>query len=334
MTTPAPDRLRVVVADANLLPHREAFEAGVPAGTEVVWHDRLDEDAVVGDLPGAHVFVGARFTAAMGEASDALRLVHVAGAGVDGIDMAALPEGAQCANTFHHEDSIAEYIAATSVVVRRGLLVQDRALRDGHWASPVFEPDRPQAGAMRGATVGIVGYGHIGARAWANLRAMGARGVVVTRRPPDAAAEGLDWARGPEALPDLLAEADVVVLCLPLTEETRHLIGADQLAVMRPDAVLVNVSRGPLVDPEALHAALVEERLGGAVLDVWYSYPSEGSTAQPAPVPFGELGNVLMTPHVSGVTRQTFAGRVADITANIRRLRADQPLENRVVTTR
>ena len=328
MITAAPDGLRVVVADANLLPHRDAFQAGVPAGTTVTWHDRLDEMAVAADLPGAHVFVGARFTAVMGAAAGALRLVHVAGAGVDGIDAAALPDGVECANTFHHEDSIAEYVAATSVVVRRGLLAQDRALREGCWASPVFEPGRTQLSAMRGATIGIVGYGHIGARAWAILRAMGARGVVVTRRPPDPAAEGLAWARGVDALPDLLSEADVVVLCLPLTDETRHLIGTEELATMRPDAVLVNVARGPLVEPEALYAALAEKRIGGAVLDVWYSYPTNGATADPAPVPFGELDNVLMTPHVSGVTRQTFAGRVDDIAANIRRLAAGQPLEN------
>lgn len=331
MSTAAPDGLRVVVADANLLPHRDAFERGLPAGAEVIWHDRFDEEAVLADLPGTHVLVGARFTPAMGAVADALRLVQVGGAGVDGIDVAALPDGVECANTFHHEDSIAEYVAATSVVVRRRLLQQDRALREGRWESSVYEPDRAQVGAMRNATVGIVGYGHIGARTWRLLRAMGARGVAVTRRPPDAEAEGLAWSRGSEALPDLLAEADVVVLCLPLTDATHHVIGAGQLAAMRRDAVLVNVGRGPLVDPEALYDVLAEGRIGGAVLDVWYSYPTEGATAEPAPVPFGELDNVLMTPHVSGVTRQTFEGRVADITANIRRVHAGEPVENRVV---
>lgn len=331
MSTAATDGLRVVVADSNLLPHRDAFEAGVPPGTRVTWHDRLDEAAVAADLPGTQVFVGARFTAAMGIAADALRLVHVAGAGTDGIDVAALPDGVKCANTFRHEDSIAEYVAATTVVVRRGLIAQDHALREGHWASPVYEPERTQVSAIRGATAGIVGYGHIGARVWTVLRAMGARGVVVTRRPPDPVAEGLDWAQGPGALPDLLSESDVVVLCLPLTDESRHLVGAKELALMRRNAILVNVSRGPLVEPAALHAALAERRIGGAVLDVWYSYPADGATAEPAPVPFGELDNVLMTPHVSGVTRQTFADRVDDITANIRRLVAGETLENVVV---
>jgi hypothetical protein len=141
--------LRVVVADANFLPHRDLLEANLPAGTIVSWHKGFDEAAVAADLPGADVFVGPRFTAAMGAASDALRLVHVGGAGYDGIDADALPRGVVCANTFCHETSIAEYVAVTTVVVRRQLLLQDRALRAGHWASSVYESQRSQVSHRR-----------------------------------------------------------------------------------------------------------------------------------------------------------------------------------------
>ena len=162
------------------------------------------------------------------------------------------------------------------------------------------------------------------------MRAFGASGVAVTRRPVDAEREGLTWVAGSEALDRLLAESDVVVLCLPLLPQTRHLIGRTQFRAMKPEAVLVNVSRGPLVDPEALYEALREKRIGGAVLDVWYDYPTAGARAQPAQSPFAELDNVFMTPHISGVTRQTFEGRVRDVTANICRLRAGEPLRNLV----
>jgi phosphoglycerate dehydrogenase-like enzyme len=324
--------LRVVVADANFLPHRDLLEANLPAGTIVSWHKGFDEAAVAADLPGADVFVGPRFTAAMGAASDALRLVHVGGAGYDGIDADALPRGVVCANTFCHETSIAEYVAVTAVVVRRQLLLQDRALRAGHWASSVYESQRSQVSALAGATVGIIGYGHIGSRTWHLMRAFGASGVAVTRRPVDAEREGLTWTAGLDGLDRLLAESDVVVLCLPLTPETRHLIAAKQLGAMRRDAVLVNVGRGPLVDPEALYKALDERRIGGAVIDVWYQYPSGGAYAEPSALPFGKLDNVLMTPHISGVTRQTFEGRVRDIAANISRLLAGEPLQNVVIS--
>ena len=331
-TRPREEPLRVVVADPNLLPHRDAFEAGLPAGATVSWHERLEEAALLDDLPGAHVLVASRFTAAMAEVADSLRLVHVGGAGYDGIDEAALPPGSVCANTFHHEASIAEYIVATTVVMRRGIVSYDRELRSGHWASSVYEPERPQADSIEGATVGIVGYGNIGRRTWRVLRAMGAQGVVVTRSDVDVEGEGLRWAARPEELHRLLAESDVVVLCLPLSDATRHLVSRAELVRMRPGALLVNVSRGPLVDPEALYEALSERRIGGAVLDVWYRYPTSGSSADPAPVPFGSLDNVLMTPHISGVTRQTFEGRVREITANIRRLGEGKPLVNVVMS--
>ena len=327
---PSPEPLRVVVADANLVPHKQLFVTNVPEGTVVSWHHKFDETALLADLAGTHVFVGPKFTPAMGEAADALRLVHVAGAGYDGIDPGALRPDVLCANTFHHEQSIAEYVAAATVVVRRQLNFQDRELRGGHWASSVYEPERPQLSTLQNATVGIVGYGHIGSHTWKLMRAFGASGVAVTRRPIDAEREGLTWVAGSEALDRLLAESDVVVLCLPLLPQTRHLIGRAQFRAMKPEAVLVNVSRGPLVDPEALYDALREKRIGGAVLDVWYNYPTNGARAQPAQYPFAELDNVFMTPHISGVTRQTFEGRVRDVTANICRLRAGEPLRNLV----
>ena len=335
LVKPSLEPLRVIVADANLVPHKELFQkelfqTNVPEGTVVSWHDKFNEAAVVADLPGAHVFVGPKFTPAMGEVADALRLVHVAGAGYDGINAGALPPGVLCANTFHHEQSIAEYVAAATIVVRRQLHFQDRELRAGHWASSVYEPERPQVSTLENATIGVVGYGHIGSRTWRLLRAFGASGVAVTPRPVDAKREGLAWAAGPEALNRLLAESDVVVLCLPLRPRTQHLIGREQLGAMKREAVLVNVSRGPLVDPEALYEALSEKRIGGAVLDVWYDYPTTGARAEPARYPFAKLENVLMTPHISGVTRQTFEGRVRDVTANIGRLAAGEPLRNLV----
>ena len=218
----------------------------------MLWHKTFDEAAVLADLPGAQVFVGPKFTPAMGKAGDALRLVHVAGAGYDGINPDALPQGVLCANTFHHEKSIAEYVAATTIVVRRQLHFQDRELRVGHWASSAYEPERPQLNTLESATVGIVGYGHIGRCTWKLMRAFGASGVAITSREIDTEREGLTWAARPEYLNRLLAESDVVVLCLPLLPHTRNLIGEKQLAAMKPGAVLVNVSRGPLVDPEAL----------------------------------------------------------------------------------
>jgi phosphoglycerate dehydrogenase-like enzyme len=321
--------MKVVVADPNLVPLRAHLEESLPAGTETSWPDPHDPAAVEAAVAGAEVLVSGRCPASVAAAGTSLRLVHAAGAGVDGIDVAALPPGTIVANTFHHEDSIAEYVVAATVLLRRGFLAQDAALRTDRWASPAYDPGQGWGNSLGAATVGFVGFGHIGARTWERFRAFGARGVAVTRRGDvDAAAYGLEWSGTTDDLGTLLDRADVVVVSAPLTPETRGMIGLAALARMKRSAVLVNVGRGPLVEEKALYEALRDGDIAGAAIDVWYAYPATGVTAAPSELPFRELSNVLMTPHSSGLTRQTFMGRAADIAANVRRLAAGEQLEN------
>jgi phosphoglycerate dehydrogenase-like enzyme len=181
----------VVVADANLAALHAEFEAALPDGSEVRRPSPRDIPAIEAAVSDADVLVSGSCPPAVGAAGKRLRLLHAGGAGTDGIDVTALPPGVPVANTFHHEDSIAEHVVAASILLRRRFLQQDAALR---------------------------------------------RGV--------------------------------------------------------------------------------------------------GNTAAPSRLPFDALPNVLMTPHSSGLTRQTFAGRAADIAANIRRLVAGEPLRNVVAVAR
>ncbi|RDG38408.1 2-hydroxyacid dehydrogenase [Streptomyces corynorhini] len=315
----------VVVADSNLAPLRAEFEAALPAGSTVRWPDPRDAAALTAALTDADVLVSGQCTAAMAAAAPRLRLVHAAGAGTERIETAALAPGTLVANTFHHENSMAEYTISAAILLRRGFLRQHTALREGRWDSPVHDPDSPWTDSLATATIGFVGFGHIGARCWELFRAFGARGVAVTRRGDvDAAARGLDWSGTVDDLGTLLETSDVVVVSAPLTAATTGLIGAAELSRMRSSAVLINVGRGPVVDEDALFRALSERTIGAAALDVWYRYPSEGGTAAPGNHPFEKLDNVLMTPHSSGLTRETFARRAADIAANIGRLTAGE----------
>ena len=327
--------MKVVVTDPNLLPHRTRFEAAVPPGVTVVWHVGSEAAALLDDLRDTDVYVGGRFTAAMAAAAEKLRLIHAAGAGTDKVDFAALSPDILVANTFHHEQSIAEYVAAAAVMLRRDFLLQDRALRAGVWATSVYDPDIPQQGTLRGARIGFVGFGHIGQRSWDLFRAFGCTGVAVTGSGRvDTAAHGLDWAGDTTALDRLLRESDVAVVSAPLTEATTGMIGAAQLRALGSDGVLVNVGRGPLVDERALYDALLDGTIRGAAIDVWYSYPGPDGRGAPGALPFGELSRALITPHSSGVTRDTFLDRVDDITANIGRLQRGEPLHNLVCVAR
>ncbi|MEX3650692.1 hydroxyacid dehydrogenase, partial [Mycolicibacterium porcinum] len=112
--------MKIVVMEPNLLAHRDRFEAGLPPSADVIWNGSIE------DLPEADVLVGGRFTAEMAAAAEKLRLVHVAGAGTDKVDFAALRPETLVANTFHHERSIAEYVLAAAVLLRRDFLAQDR----------------------------------------------------------------------------------------------------------------------------------------------------------------------------------------------------------------
>lgn len=315
--------MKILVADANLVPHRERFEAGVRFA-DVRWQTDGTPPA---ELRDTDVYVGSRFTAAMAEAAQTLKLIHIAGAGTDKVDFDALPPEVLVANTFHHEQSIAEYVVASAVMLRRDFLTQDRALRRNVWATSVYDQAIPQPSALADARIGFVGFGHIGQRAWNLFRAFGCTGAAVTGsgRVADV---GLEWAGDTGELDRLLEECDVAVVSAPLNEHTEGMIGAAQLSALGEHGVLINVGRGGLVKERALYDALSNGVIRAAAIDVWYRYPAADGMSPPADLPFAELPNLLMTPHSSGITRNTFTGRVDDVVANIGRLSRGEALRN------
>ena len=238
-------------------------------------------------------------SAAVLQAAPALRIVAKNGAGVDSVDMeAARAQGvavavAQAANA----PAVAEHALALMLALVRQLHQLDQQVRAGGWAGSNW-----QGRDFRGATVGIVGYGAIG-RATAQLAAaLGAKVLVL--RP---AGQADDFDCEPD-LRQLLPRVDILSLHCPLTEQTRGLIGAKELALLRPGSLLINTARGPVVDEAALLAALESGHLGGAGLDTFDIEPL------PQGHPLARLPQVLLTPHVAGVTRQA-ALRVATLTA-------------------
>jgi phosphoglycerate dehydrogenase-like enzyme len=325
--------MRIVIADPNLMSQRTTFEAALPDGATASWHDSWNEHSVLTDLKDADVFVGPRFTEAMGAEAPNVRLVHVAGAGYDGIEAGALPAGAVCANTFHHESSIAEHIASVLVALRRNLVGQDAALRTGVWSSSVYSAEIRQPETLRGAVVTFLGFGHIGSAAWNLLQAFGAEGIAITRSGMvDPLANSLRWTGSTDRLAEALSESDILVISIPLTDETTGLVGATQLDDLGPDGLLVNVARGPIVDEIALYEALKERRIAGAAIDTWYRYPGPDGRGEPSTMPFGRLDNIIMTPHSSGVTAETFRGRAREIAENITRLSKNEPIKNVVIS--
>ena len=280
-----------------------------------------DATRIASRLSSVDVLVSLAFTREMGAAAKRLKLVQVPGAGLDRIDRTALPAGADLANVYGHEVGIAEYIVGAMLVLERSFGRIDASLRRGVWESQwgVGSSPPPPWPELAGKTLGILGYGRIGQALARRARAFDMNVCAIRRDVSRSGAEGLSLLGGPTDLDEMLRRSDYLAVTLSLNDQTRGLLGARELSLLKPSAVLVNVARAEIVDEDALYRALEERRLAGAALDVWYRYPKEAGQTRPASRPFHELSNVLMTPHVSGWTEGMLEARATLLAEDIQR---------------
>ncbi len=253
------------------------------------------------------------------------RLLQAPAAGLDAIAREAIAPECQVCNVYEHEPAIAEFV--THAILQHQLFgfSAPAPVDAAHW--PRAYRERPLHDEAMGTHIAIVGFGRIGRATAHRLRAMGMKITAVTRheRPEPEA----DAVCAVAALPEVLPDVDFLLLCCPLTPETEGMIGARELAAMKADAVLINVGRARVVQEEALYEALRAQRIGGAVLDVWYHYPEAQDTLAPASFPFHALPNVRCTPHIAAWTHGLIRRRYRFIAQNIQRLAAGEPLQNR-----
>ncbi|MGE0798153.1 MAG: 2-hydroxyacid dehydrogenase [Lautropia sp.] len=253
------------------------------------------------------------------------RLLHVPGIGLDAIPFSALPPGCVVCNVGMHEIPIAEYVAHAVLDYCIFPAGAKFSFEQADWLATYV--GRPLHGEARGQNALIVGLGKIGQEVASRLKAFGMRIVAID--PHAEAGRFADEVHRVDSLDVALRSADVVVLSLPLKESTRGLIGRRQLALMKGSALFINVSRAQLVDEDALYEALTSRRIGRAVLDVWYAYPSSSDPhAGPSTRRFWDLDNVRATPHISGWSTGLIHRRYEFIAENIRRLMRGEVLMN------
>ncbi|KAL1518970.1 hypothetical protein AB1Y20_003240 [Prymnesium parvum] len=270
------------------------------------------------------------------EAGPQLKLLQCHFTGTDWLDKQAVPSGVVVCNATGQEVAIAEWVvgailrhvtraADEDAAMRTRCAAASAAAADLGFAPPFFSsPPRPTRKELSSCTVGIVGFGAIGAQIAARLAPFGCKLIAtVGRATPPARPRHLLWLRGSSALPALLQQSDFVVLTCPLTEKTKGLIGAAEFRLMKQDTYLVNVARGPIVDEDALYSALRNGRIAGAAIDVWYRLPAiasgqvECAPCDLAKHPFHELHNVLLSPHTSGWSNEHMQRRIAIVSANL-----------------
>ncbi len=257
-----------------------------------------------------------------------LKLIQSPVAGCDKISPARVPANCPVCNVYEHEIGIGEYALATMLEWTLRLGPIEARFRAGDWTDGVAGLG-PTHGELYGKTLGIVGVGHIGHAIAERAKGFGMKIVGVTRTPRE---EPLfDEVHPADRLDKVLPELDFIVLACPLTAETRDLIDARRLALCKETAVIMNLSRGHVVAEEALYDALVEKRIGGAILDVWYSYPERpDQPAEPSRFPFRDLDNVIVTPHCSGWSDGLLPRRWKLIAQNLENVADGEPLVNEV----
>ncbi len=206
-------------------------------------------------------------------------------------------------NIHHNALPVAEMAITLMLAAAKFVVPSDRGLRSGDWSPRFWKPD--PGVILYEKTALVLGYGAIGQHVAATCHGLGMR-VLATKRhlsPEPSEQTGKITLYSPDALHDLLPRANVVILCLPLTPETRGLIGTREFSLLPPQAILVNVSRADIVEEAALYQALKERTLYAAGLDVWYTNPRSENEAvglAPSTYPFHELDNLVMSPHRAG----------------------------------
>lgn len=317
-----------------LRPEVDFTRAGVtPLAGLTIAYRRPDDFELAALIKGARALVipavGGKLPGSLFEGSQ-VKLVQVTGAGVDRVDEATMKKlGIAVANVPGGSNSaVAEYVVGCAIMLLRRLTWSDMEIRDANYVSFRGRMVADNLPGLEGLTVGVVGMGTVGLAVAEAFRRFGCRIVYFDPTPRDADAARI----GANYLPleDLLKTADIVTLHMPLLPQTRSMIGVRQFSLMKPGAVLIQASRGGVVNEAALITHLNSGRLGGAAIDVYSTEPPDPDN--PLFSLEGEAARrVLFTPHIAGVTRQSSANLFREAWANVERVlvKGEAPL-NRV----
>ncbi len=297
-----------------------------------VWDpSRHNNDEFVSMAETANVIVGGNIPLDKWPPAPQLKLFQIPWTGYNFTSPARMPAGVPVANCFEHETAIAEYSLLAILEWQIGLRKMDQRFRESGWGG-LFPGGGLFHQEVKGTTLGIVGYGHIGEEVARRAAAFGIR-IIGTRRRQMPTPPELDWLGVESQLPELLAQSDFVLIACDLNDATANLFNEKTFEMMKSTSVLINVSRGGVVEEKALYNALKNGSIGGAVIDVWYNYNQPGEAeVWPSNLPFHELDNVILSGHESGWTEQLLCRRWQVVADNVRRVTKGEAALNVVFT--
>ena len=296
ITSYTPEGFTTAAVDGEL-PEEEQIEAVSDADFIIVYRARL----------GDRLLRAARKT----------RLVQLLSAGYDSMNLGLLRElEIPCANNGGANSwAVSDHAVLLMLSVYKRLVLADAATREGHWNAPI---DGFNTFEMADKLVGVMGIGNIGRQVARRVQAFDAKVQYYDKYPLSESSER-DLSVTPVSLDDLFRTSDIITCHTPLTHETYHIVNAQRLAMMRPSAVLINTSRGPVVHEAALIDALKEGRIAGAGLDVFEKEPVDPDN------PLLKMENVVVTPHSAGTTWNTWFRRAEFAYRNIKGVWEGEP---------
>lgn len=302
---------------------------------ELVQYDNAtaaERAAAVAIVPGMHEIVGSKMQVISDDVPQ-VQLLQVPLTGTDLLNWTNIPKHWTVADVHQAGKSIPEYVLAAVLSWNVRLPQMDADFRRCTWNSepPGNTCRRPAPHrTTSGQTIGILGYGTIGSGVGTRAAALGMRVVVMTHPLPAQKPPEVAWWGGPEILAKLLQESDFVVVCLPLLASTTNLLNASMISQMKPSAVLINIARAGIVNESALYTALLDHKIAGAVIDVWWHefVWMRSKNSWPSQYNFSALDNVWMTPHASCETAESQNESYTQVSENLDLFAKGLPLNN------
>ena len=275
------------------------YSSSLPEELELIYPENLSETNLLQYAADIDIVVGYKFSREF--LSGAKKLIHiqVPWTGAESLDYNLLKEYPHLTVSNSHSNSlaIAEHAVALLVSTAKNIVYRDSFMRKGDW-TPRYNDITSQW--LTGKILGVIGYGAIGRKVARILRAgFGMRVMAIRRSNPEVYCEETFFSGTIESLEHVLKNSDYILIALPLTSETKGIIGEKELNLLKDNAVLVNVGRGKIIDEEALYKYLKNKKMGGVGLDVWYNYPKDRNKPENVfqHYPFEELPFLVMSPH-------------------------------------
>ena len=259
-----------------------------------------------------------------------LKLIHIPGAGTDGIDFKNVPKGCKVCNVYEHEVPIAEYCLANILNWEMKLIEKVIKFKKLDWSDSIIF-NGPTHGEISNKTIGIFGYGKIGKEIAKRLKPFGSHTIGYTRvsKKKDLFLTEVFLSN---KLKQTVHKLDYLIIACPLTNKTKGLINKNILSLMKKTAVVINIARGGIINELDFFVFLKNNKLGGAIIDTWFKYPADKSEKnfKPSSFAFDKLKNVVMTPHISAWSEDMIKRRSNMISNNIERLYLNKKLINQL----